>query len=348
MALAVATMLLTACELPTGAPIIDTRWLFEVQSTTIGVEGLLPDSVSIEDGAFAVEATSVTASETLGTLCPDCISPDRDRVPKPSFVNSFNEEADLPSGLTSGDLSSGAVELTLAHDFGFDPIRPPGGEAGELTITLTETAGGRELAKLVLQGTNVSLPPGANFSRTLPINPGSVGRALSLTLDVTSPAGGEDQAHWVPIEASQSVRITASPVDVRLASARTDILGRTADLAPAEVNVSGVDIGIVDRIQSGAFVLQFANPFGAVLDARMHITQEGDTVVSKAFNVPDDPTSNTSVDLTADEFRSFLGKPEVMLTGSGVVTSPAGGVVVTPTMEVRIDGNIDLVLRVGS
>lgn len=344
LALALA---LAACDLPTDAPILDSRWLFEVQSTTLGIEGLLPDSVSIDEGAFVVEASPVEGSEELGALCSEC-STDAGRAPKPSFSSSFEERGDLPSGVASGEVSGGSVELTLVHDFGFDPIRPPGGAPGTLEITLTEEAGGRMLATLALDGAADSLPPGAAYARTIPLNAGSIGGALSLTLEVTSPAGGEDDAHWVTIDARQSVRITARPVGVRLSSVRTEILGRTADLSPAEVNVSGVDGGIVDRIQSGSFVLEVANPFGASMDAVMHITQEGDTVVSKTFQVPDSPSSSASLELTADEFRAFLGKPNVMLAGSGSVTSPSGAVMITPTMEMQIDGKIDLVLRVGS
>lgn len=345
---ALATGLLVAgCDVPTGAPIIDSRWLFDVHTTTIGVEGLLPDSVSIDDGAFAVEASPVVASEELGDLCPTCRTSPAELVPKPAFTGSFEARANLPSGLSSGEIASGDVQLTFVHDFDFDPIRPSGGAPGSLVATLTEEAGGRVLARLEFDGATDSLPPGWGFSATLPLAPGAIGGALAMRFEIESPAGGTAVAHRVSIDAQDQVRATATPVNVRLSSARTDVLGRSASLEPAEVDVAGVDVGIVDRIHSGALVLEIANAFGAALDAQLHIVQEGDTVVSKPFKVPGAPTSTTSVELTADEFRAFLGKPGVMLAGAGVVTSPADGIVLTPVMEVQIDGKIDLVLRVG-
>lgn len=344
---ALAVGLGVGCNVPTDAPVIDSRWLFEVHSTTIGVEGLLPDSVSIDDGAFAVEATPVAASEDLGGLCPDCRTGPGGSVPKPAFSGSFEARASLPSGLSSGEVASGTVQLELVHNFGFDPIRPPGGAPGSLVATLTEETGGRVVARLELDGATDSLPPDASFSAMLPLAPGSIGGALSMRFEVESPAGGTSAAHRVSINAQNHVRATATPMDVRLSSVRTDVLGRSASLEPAEVDVAGVDAGIVDRIQSGALVLEFANAFGAAMDAQLHIVQEADTVVSKPFKVTDGPNSTTSVELTADEFRAFLGKPGVMLAGSGVVTSPADGISLTPVMEVRIDGKIDLVLRIG-
>lgn len=342
----VVGVLAATCNVPTDAPIIDTRWLFEVHSTTIGVEGLLPDSVSIGEGAFAVDAASVETVEELGDICDEC--PREGRVPKPAFTASFEKRANLPSGLTSGDLASGGVEFALVHDFGFDPLRPPGGATGSLVATLRDEAEGRMLARLAIDGATDSLPPGVTFSRTVLLEPGAIGGTLSMRFEIDSPAGGQADSQWVSVDAGDHVRATATPVDVRLSAARTDVLGRTASLDPSEVDVAGVDPGIVDRIQSGALVLEFANAFGAALDAHLHILQGGDTVVSKPFKVSDEPNSTTSLDMTADEFRAFLGKPDVMLTGTGLVTAPAGGIVVTPAMEVQIDGKIDLVLRVGS
>ena len=71
-------------------------------------------------------------------------------------------------------------------------------------------------------------------------------------------------------------------------------------------------------------------------------------MVRKDFAVSEQAASTVSVPLSADEFRSFLGKAGVVLGGSGTVTSPTGGVRVAPDMEVTIDGNVELVLRVGS
>lgn len=348
LAAVLAATFQTACDVPTDVPVIDSRWVFEAKSTTIGVEGLLPSGVSVSGDAFAVEVGPATASETLGALCPECAVAAGRRVPKPAFTGSFVATSTLPSDVSSAELASGRMTLSLFHDFGFDPLRPPGGRPGSLTVTLTET-GGRVVGRLTLNGASDSLPSQTAVEHEIALAAGTIGNEFSMEIEMDSPAGDrEDRQHFVVLSDSDQVRATATPQDVRMSSARVDARGQRAEIEPADIGVESVDGGIVERIQSGAVVLDIANPFGVGLDAELRITRGGETVVAKDFVVTSAARSSASVALTAEEFRTFLGHPGVALGGAAVVSSsPAGGFVVAPDMEVAISSKIDLTLRVG-
>lgn len=336
-----------ACSsIPTDIPVVDSRWVFEVKSTTIGVDGLLPAGVSVSGDAFAVAVDSVTAESSLRDLCAECEDALDAPVPKPAFNGRLTATAMLPAAMSSAELAAGDVAFVFRHDFDFDPLRPAGGTPGRLTVVLTE-AGGREVARLVLDGNTDSLPPNAAVARTVALTPGAVGARFAMTIEIDSPAGGRDARHLVLLRAGDRVKVSAAPAGVRVSSARVNVAGRRVSIVPAEIGVEDVDGGIVDRIQSGAIVLDIANPFGTGLTAQMRIFRDGEIVVAKDFMVAPTPNSTVSFDLTADEFRTFLGRSGVQLGGSGVVTSPARAIVVAPSMEVEIDGKVDLTLRVG-
>ncbi len=342
-----AALLAASCDLPTSAPILETKWLFEVRSTAIGVEGLLPAGVALEAGVFAVAVDPGQAGKGLDELCPACRELQGRSAPKPAFTGSVADTLSLPAEVVSAELSAGSVELSFRHNFGFDPLRPPGGEAGSFTVVVSEI-GGRELARAVVDGAADSLPPGRPFRRVLALAPGAVGPEVLFTASIASPAGGLDREHWIHFKADQRLDATVAPTGLSVSSARVGVVGRQAEIEPAAVDVEAVDAGIVDRIADGAFVLDVTNPFGVGMDAELVIVQGDSAVVRKDFAVSEQAASIVSVPLSADEFRSFLGKAGVVLSGSGTVTSPTGGVRVAPEMEVTIDGNVELVLRVGS
>jgi len=348
VAAALAATFQAACSIPTDIPVIDSRWVFEAKSTTIGVAGLLPSGVSVSGGAFAVEIEPVTAGSTLGALCAECAAAAGRRVPKPAFTGSFTATATLPSDVSSAELSSGRMTLSFFHDFSFDPLRPPGGSPGNLAVVLTE-AGGREVGRLSLNGASDSLPSGTAVEREVALTAGTVGNELSVEIEMNSPAGGrEDAEHFVVLAATDQMWATATPRGIQMSSARVDARGRRVTIESADIGVDGVDGGIVERIQSGVIVLDVANPFAVGLDGEMRITRGGETVVAKDFVLTPAARSSASVALTAEEFRTFLGHADVALEGSGVVTSsPTGGFVVAPDMEVAISTKVDLTLRVG-
>lgn len=341
-----------ACSIPTDLPVVDSRWVLEVQSTTIGVDGLLPAGVTLAGTSgpgggrvFAAEIAPVTEESSLASLCTECPETD-EPVFKPAFTGRITARAPLPADVSSAGLVSGAVALRLRHDFSFDPIRPPGGNRGRLTVSIAE-AGGREIGRLELRGDADSLPPDRIAEHDIVLAAGLIEGELSMSIEIESPEGGRGAESRVRLGSTDRFVATAAPSDLRLSAAHVAVVGRRVSIEPAEIGVEGVDGGIVDRIQSGAVVFDIANAFRAGLDATMHIRRDGQAVVSKDFTVGDAANSTVSLELTADEFRSFLGQPGVTLVGSGVVTSPAGGIVVTPEMVVDIGGKVDLTVRVG-
>lgn len=340
-----AALVHASCSVPT--PILETTWLFDVRSTAIGVDGLLPTGVTQDAGAFAVAVDPGQADQRLGDLCPVCLELRGRSAPKPAFTGTVADTMSLPAEVVSAELATGSVDVSFRHNFGFDPLRPPGGQTGSFTVVVSEI-GGRELARAVVDGAADSLPPGAPYRGTLALAPGVVGRQVVFAASIVSPAGGLDRTHWVRFDADQNIEASVAPEGLSVSSATVSVVGRQAEIEPAEVGVEGVDAAIVDRIETGAFVLTIANPFGVGMDAQLVIAQAGEAVVRKEFKVSQEAASTASIPMTADEFRSFLGKPGVVLSGSGTIVSPAGGVRVEPEMEVKLDGAVELVVRVGS
>jgi len=107
-----------------------------------------------------------------------------------------------------------------------------------------------------------------------------------------------------------------------------------------------IDVQITDRIQNGAVVLEIQNPFAVGVSGQLDIEQPGQTL-SRPFSIGEGATSTVTLAYSGDDLRSFLGRPGVTLSGSGLVTSSAGVVTVTPGQEVAIEAKIDLTIQIG-
>jgi hypothetical protein len=63
--------------------------------------------------------------------------------------------------------------------------------------------------------------------------------------------------------------------------------------------------------------------------------------------VPAAPVSTVEVEFTRAELQSFLGEPEVVMTGTGTVDQNAGTVTLSPGQIMLVDTKLDLVLLIG-
>lgn len=340
--LCLALAAVAGCDLPTGSPVLEQRWVVPGEETTIAVDELLPDGVTSSGDAFQVEVEAFEASESLGDLCPACVPLDGLIAPKPAFHRSFDVTRSLPERVVEGQLSSGSIRLHIQNGFSFDPLRPEGGSTGTVTITVSNQADGSELVRLVLDGDDRALPPGATVEETVSLAPGPLGSVLAMTVDVRSPAGAP-----VEIDVSERITATAHPTSTRVSSATLEVGGEEVLLEEVALEVEEIDPGVTDRIQEGAIVLEIANPFAVPVDARFDIDFPGG-VLSRDFEIGPDAGSTVRLDYTGDELRRFLGRSDVTASGAGTVSPEAPPTTATPGQKVTIDATLDVTLRVGS
>ncbi len=347
--LAVAGALL-ACDIPTDAPQLEQRWVLPGDDTSVGVEEILPDRVSLtpNGSAFAVEADPVSFHESLGSLCSPCTPLDGQTVPKPAFQGTFSETISLPDEVESAQVEEGTVRVTAHNGLSFDPLRPPGDATGTATLTLRDGGpGGRVLNELVLDGADTSFGPGATLARSLTYS-GPITPHLVVTVSVSSPAGGLQPPDWVHLSLTDDLQVTATPETLEVASAVVAVAGRAFNLEGTSLDVGDLDQSLVDRVTSGAFDLEISNPWA--LGATVTLTISGPTLpgpIIKLANVPAQPTSTVRVEFTASELQAFLGEPNVTLSGTGTVANDAVPVTISPSQRLAVSARFDLILLVG-
>jgi len=339
VALVAGALALTGCDYPTTAPILTQRWVLPAENTTIGVDQFLPPGVEENGDAFTLAVDPATVSESLGALCSAC--PNGVTVPKPSFTGTLSTSASFPANVSGATLISGSVALAVHNGFSFDPIRPGAGNTGSLTITLTDGPAGPQVAQVVIDGATEALPPGSTVNKLVALTPGPVGPTVYASSVLVSPAGDP-----VALNTSESLTITATPQALLMSSAEVAVAGRTVRFDSTSLDVSDIDQSIIDAVDQGAYVFDLTNPFGVSVDGNLEITGDGVPTITKTLSVPDGATSSTTVTFTGEELRSFLGRSNVQLTGSGVV-SAAGPITVEPAQEITIDGKLDLSLSFG-
>jgi hypothetical protein len=339
-----------ACDIPTEAPQWEQRWIVPADRTTVGVEELLPDKVWVtpDRSAFTVRVDPVSFHESLGSLCPACAPWDGLFVPKPAFRGDFHESVDLPEDVEEVQARSGRVEVVARNAFGFDPLRPPGGSPGTVTVSLRDGGpDGPLLDRLVVDGATTSFGPGSLLTRVLEYS-GPVGATLTVSVDVDSPAGGLDPADRVLVSLVDEIQVTATPQLLEVTSAVIRVAGRSFDLIDTDLEVEELDQELVDRVRSGAFLMEISNPWSVA--AAIDLTISGPTMgppITKNVMVPAASYSSVRVDFTQAELRSFLGEPGVTLSGEGTVATGIGPVTLAPKQVLVVQTRLDLVLLVG-
>lgn len=334
---------LYACEIPTAAPILETRWVFPVRTTTIGIDEFLPDGVVATDAGFEVEVNPFSRSMSLGDLCSLCQALNGILAPKPLLQTSFDASSTLAQDLVSAELTSGAVTLQLFNGFGFDPLRPSATATGTLTITLIAgDVGGRVLDQVILDGASTSMPPGSTTTLPRSLAPGALTSTVTALVELDSPAGDP-----VQIDTSDRLDLIVTVESLSIASATLDVAGREVTIEDTSLEMDGIDSTLLDYLMSGALELEIQNPFGIAMNMFIEIRGPGITTIRRDFDVTDAPTSIARLEYEGEELRSFLGKPGIVFAGSGVVSSAAGTTTVTPGQELVIDASLDAVLEIG-
>lgn len=341
---------LWACDIPTDTPTLEQEWTFPITETSVEVGELLPEDVGLSEdsSAFTLQMDPIFFQETLGNLCGACGPLDGLTVPKPAFEGDFHESVSLPAEVESAQVEEGRIAVEAQNQFGFDPLRPKGGETGTFTLALHDGGpDGPVLDEVVVDGDDTSFGPGTTLNRDLEYS-GSVSSSLSVTLNINSPAGGLEPGNWVPIELDDEIQVTATPEVIEAASAGISVAGEVFETGVTALNVEGISKDVVDKVQAGLLQLEIVNPWSVA--AVLNLTIVGPTMEAPVVliaPIPASPTSTVEVEFSQAELRSFLGEPDVILTGQGTVDQNAGTVTLTPGQLMTIFTKLDLVILVG-
>jgi hypothetical protein len=364
-------VLAAACAIPTEAPNWDMAWNLPLPQENgpqkIGVQKMLPDGVTLiapippatAPSAFNAQVNSVPPiNRTLGVQCPTCPSA---TAPKPAFTAPpATTTINLTAGtaLNTATLFTGSqIVLTLANGFTFDPINPPGGSPG--TVTLTVANGSATLGTLTLLGGAQTIPAGQSRQVTIPLA-GSINTAqpLSVTMTMDSPAGAAGQPvsmnpnHLFSVSAAATINISTAVVSI--GSQSIDSPGQIVDLA-------GIDTTIANRVPDsastqGRMFLSVTTPYTVSANTVLTFsgTREVDTgsgtsttvaitPVIKNFTMPartpGQSTFVVSIPLTGQELRRMLGST---LTATFTGATNPGTTVVTPASEILITGRMQI------
>ena len=352
--LCISLLLLTGsiggCDIPTEAPILEQRWILPAEEMVMEVDELLPADVSVIPGgsAFTVHTDPVTFQETLGGLCPACAPFHGQTTPKPAFESEFSENVSLPDDVEAAEISEGRVVVVAHNGLTFDPLQPQGGNPGSISIALRDGGvGGPILAEVLVEGATTSFDPGTTLSRTLEYS-GPVTAELWVVTTIDSPAGGLDPGDWVLVRLTDEIQVTATPQTLEATSAVVSVAGETFELIDTDLDVEDLDDEIVDRIQSGAAIMEVSNPWA--IGASLTLTVDGPTMatpVVKVVAVPASPSSTVRVEFSQAELKSFLGQSDITMSGDGTVAPEAGFVTVSPDQILLIDTELDLTIRIG-
>ena len=323
---------LTGCDAPTEAPILEQRWVLPVESTTISVDELLPTGVTVSGNSFRVNVDPFNASAALQDLCSACAALQGLTAPAPAFKGTITASQSLPADVSAATVTSGSVTIAITNNFNFDPI------AGGGTVTVSLTDGQRPLGEAVISGT---MAPGTTVTRTLTVAPGAIGKTVVATTVVDSPGG-----QLTTIDGARTLVVTATPAPIAASSASVNVANRSVTIDPVDLDVEDIEDSISDRIENGSILLEITNPFGVSLNASADIAYPGGTL-SKPLSISSGAMSTATLSYTGDEFRSFLGRSGVLLTGTGTVSPSAGTITVTPGQRAVIKAKLDITLQIG-
>ena len=339
--LPLALLLLAGCDIPSGIPHWETRWVIRSETTTIPVASFFSSDVSEVGDEFQLAFTGGSITRTLGDFCPACAPFNGATVPKPAFTAALESSVPFPVDLDSLALTRGALQMRITNRFGFDPIRPsadPSAARGYMNIVISN--GSTVLATHNIDGAEVAFAPGATLERRVDFSAAALPRTIggSVRFDVTihSPQGDP-----VTINTSEFLLVEAAEAFIGASWAKARVQDRHISAAPVALDLAGVDDEVSNRVQGGALLLDIENPFavGGALTATL--TAPGVTLVRSLPVIPG--SSTVSLQFTGPELRSLFGPAAATLSVSGPVSaSPAGLVTVRPGQALTASARLEL------
>lgn len=333
---------LVACDVPTEPPRWDQTWVVPVASIVIGASDLLPEGVDVnqDTSAFVAETPEASIHATLAEVCTTCIIVNGLRTAKPEFADTLTTGTTLPAEVVSATLVGGAFDVVVGHNLNFDPLRPsadPAAPRGYMVFRVTSS--GAVVAYDSISGDDTAFPGGTTLTPDLTVRPVEVSNTIDIEIYIYSPEGDS-----VTVQASDTAGITLRPSTVEISEVVLDAASITVDPVHATMDFSGVDATAIDHVQSGALLVAVANPWD--VSGTLDVTLQPPFPSIQRSLTLSPGTSQDRLDLGAGEIRAILTAGEVGVRATGTVTS-TGAVVVTPSQQLAVDSNLELVVLIG-
>lgn len=347
VAAALAGAAVSACDVPTEPPMWEQTWVVPGEAIELSVAELLPAGVAINDDttAFVTDVPGTGLTFSIQQLCGATCDPiyNTPGVPKPPFDETLATTTSLPADLESAVLAGGSFDVTMAHSFQFDPLRPtsdPTGWTGFIVVRVTSN--GEVVAEDSISGADTAFPSTSPLTPSLQIQPVTVTNDLQVEVRIFSPDGDA-----TTVESDDSLSVTVGTATVEISEATVAASTITLDPTTTEMDFSGIaeDGAVLDRIQSGALRFQVDNPF-TVTGAVGLTFQLSGTDIQRSLSI-DQGTYGSRFDFTGEELRQILSEDVVNVSASGSVTPTAGTVTVRPDQELVLENEFEVVLLIG-
>lgn len=338
---ATAVVLAAACDIPTSAPIIDSRWIVPIQADSVLVVDLLPAGVTSDGDAFVIRAAQTEEQRTLRQLCQACPA---GVAPKPAFEGTVTARSTLPGDVVRATLLAGAeIALLFFHDFRFDPIRPTATSRGQITVSIR--SGGVTLATSTIDGNETDLPPGITYRRVVPLPGGTVIEGdVSIAVRVVSPAGGVTL-----LDPNHRVSVAVVPAGIRASAAVVRVESRTLSAIETDIDASGVSADLRSKIRRATLRLQVANPLAVSGDLTIRFLSSGTALIAPRTVSLEGGNQTVDIELSQADIDAVLAADQVRVEVAGRVSGSAADrlVTVTPRQVVRIVPRLILETRIG-
>jgi hypothetical protein len=343
LTLFIAGAILSSCNIPSEPPKWDTRWIVPAEDVAIEVSEFLPDDVILTpDGtAFTVEVDTFSFSQSLGEACPQCHPWHNRSELKPPFNTTLEGSSDLPEKVVSMEVTQATPKIYITNGFDFDPIRPQGGNTGNMVLRLYTGAGGQRFVdEIMIDGADVAFPAGSTLNWSFSVEDENIETLVRAELTIDSPAGDS-----VLVDTSASIEVFVDPETILIASVEVEVGDEEFAADPVELDVEGIDHDMIDHIRSGAFDLFIENPFAVAMNFDLRITGPFPDI-AKQVQFSDAVASTSRVEFTQEELQTFLGQPGAMLAGIGTIPA-VDTTTVTPQDTFRVDTRLDAIIQIG-
>lgn len=334
-----------ACDLPTEPPRWEQTWVVPADSVTLGVGELLPSTIVLNDDgtAFVADVPATSVAPSLATLCgAPCEVADGTVVPKPAFLDTIGARSPLPEDVIAATLAGGSLDVTVAHDLSFDPLRPASDPAAERGYMLIRVLSGQTVVgRDSIDGADRAFPPGTSITTPLEIRPVDVSDEILVQVALYSPAGDP-----VEIDTSDTLGVTLPASTVELSAVTIAATEITLEPTRTPIDLGRLeDETVLDRIQSGAIRLRIHNPFTVTgaLDVALEL---GSRTIQRSLEIREGDYTER-LPLSAEEVRDILSAADVEVLSSGTVNTLDGTLTVTPAQEIVLEADIELVVLFG-
>lgn len=351
---------LAACDFPTAAPRWQTTWQVPAETASLDVTKFLPAGVTAPAPRTAFNVTApvpAAVGTTLGAVCgASCAAPAT--VPIPAFNNAgspISGSLTLPAATSSITILSGAIDVAVTNNFGFDPIRPAGALSnGSIRIRLTSGGGASIVADTTISGATNTLAAGATTTFRVSLRPGTVaGGTFAYQATVTCP-GSATTASITPAQ-SFSVAPAVVGTGIQLSKATVTLINQSVSDSSPTFDLTNSKISPT-ALQAVGMVLKISNPFQISSSFSVTLSAPGVASVTKsliitpAANDSTPSVSTSTIVFTPAEFATFLGRAGVRLKYAGTVTGAAPGntVGVRPSHVLGIQASVLAGIVVGN